>query len=148
MKRKHIIIGSVVITFVALIIFFGLKREKQRRLNFLQLNTVCFEKDILPVFRNNCGVIGCHDLQSASGSYIFVDYNTIIRNVVPFKPEKSIVYKSIYGKGVSSMPPGQELTENEKLLITVWIGQGAGNTVCHLPFIDRTTFTSGYLVRR
>lgn len=130
MKRKHIIIYSVVITFVALIIFFGYKRYTQKRIDYSGLDKVCFEKDVLPFFINNCGVAGCHDQQTRSGSYELVDYKSIMKGVIPFKPEKSILYKSITGKGASFMPPGQELTENEILLINVWIGQGAKNINC------------------
>jgi hypothetical protein len=130
LKRKNLIIYSVIIVLVILLILVARRRYAHERLIYSKSDTVCFEKDILPVFINKCAAAGCHDPQSRSGSYKLVDYNSIMKGIIPFKPEKSIVYKSIIGKGASSMPPGQELTENEKLLITIWIGQGANNTSC------------------
>jgi hypothetical protein len=130
MKRKNILIYSVIILVVILLIHVARRRYAYERLIYSKLDTVCFEKDILSIFIKNCAAAGCHDQQSRSGSYKFVDYNSIMKGVIPFKPEKSMVYKSIINKGASSMPPGLELAEKERLLITIWIGQGAGNTKC------------------
>jgi hypothetical protein len=142
-KRKNLIIYCISIVLVVLIILIFQGRYTHKKINYAALNAVCFEKDVLPFFKRNCSVAGCHDQQTGSGSYIFVDYNSIIKSVVPFEPEKSIVYKSILGNGVSKMPPGLELDENEIQLINIWIGQGAGNTVCYLPGISLKIQTAG-----
>jgi hypothetical protein len=130
MKRKNILISSVIIVLAIFMILIVRHRNMRDRLIYSKLETVCFEKDILPVCIKNCAVAGCHDQHSRSGSYKFTDYDSILKGVIPFKPEKSIVYKAITGKGVTSMPPGRELAEKERLLITIWIGQGAVNTKC------------------
>jgi hypothetical protein len=132
LKRKNLIIYSVIIVLAVLIMLVVQRRYSHERLIYSKLDTICFEKHILPVFIKKCAAAGCHDPQSRSGSYKFVDYNSIMKGVIPFKPEKSIVYKSIIGKGASSMPPGQELLQYEKLLINIWIGQGARNTSCQV----------------
>jgi hypothetical protein len=97
---------------------------------YSDLDTVCFTREVLPVFVTNCGVIGCHDQQSASAGYVLTDYNSIVKGVIPYNPEKSIIYKAIIGKGASLMPPGNALSQNDRILIRVWIGQGAVNTSC------------------
>jgi hypothetical protein len=131
MKRIKIIIASTVIFLAILLIIFVHDRCKQDELIYSKIEPVCFKRDIHPIFINNCGVIGCHDRPSASAGYVFVDYNSILKKgLTPFNPCKSIVYKSIIGEGASLMPPGIDLKENEKLLIRVWIGQGAENSNC------------------
>jgi hypothetical protein len=101
---------------------------------YSNLDAICFERDILPIFTINCGIIGCHDRQSAFANYVFIDYSSISKGVIPFNPEKSIAYRSIIGKEETLMPPGHALSESERILIRVWIGQGAANTTCTAGF--------------
>lgn len=131
MKRKNIIY-PVIVVLVLLMIIFTYQRYTHQNIIKANTHTVCFERNILPVFKNNCGVVDCHDQQTMSGGYALIDYNSIMKGVVPFKPAKSMVYKTITGKETSSMPPGLELTVEEKQLINNWISQGAGNTMCSL----------------
>ncbi len=130
MKKKNYIIFSVIVILSLLLILFVQRQFSHERRIYSNMDTICFEKDVLPIFIKNCAVSGCHDQQTRTAGYYFVNYNSIIKGVIPFKPEKSIVYKSLHGNEASPMPPGQELTESQKLLITVWIGQGAKNIVC------------------
>jgi hypothetical protein len=130
MERKKIIISSATIAAVILLVILLNGIHSRKSLNYKDMEIVCFDRDILPVFKHNCGVIGCHDQQSSSANYVLSDYNSIVRGVRKFNPDKSIVYKSIIGEGASLMPPGIALTENEKIRIQVWIGQGAKNTSC------------------
>ena len=131
MKNKSkIIISSAIIAAVILLITLIYRSHNPKRMIYRDMDTVCFERDIFPIFRSNCGVMGCHDQESASGKYVCTDYNSIIKRVVPFNPDKSKVYNSIVGKSASLMPPGKALRENERILIRVWIGQGAENTTC------------------
>ena len=130
MKRIKIMIVSAVIFLIILIIIFVHDGCNQDELIYSKIEPVCFKRDIHPIFIKNCAIIGCHDRPSASAGYVFIDYNSIHKGLTPFNPCKSIVYKSIIGEGASSMPPGIDLKENEKILIRVWIGQGAENTIC------------------
>lgn len=77
--------------------------------------------------------MGCHD-QNSDNKYVFTDYKSIVKGIVPRDPYKSAVYKSIISDGVSLMPPGRALPENQRILIRVWIGQGADSTTCPLAF--------------
>ena len=133
MKRKRIIIYLGIITLAIIFIIATRGVFMHKRLAYSDLDTVCFERDILPVFNKNCGVMGCHDRSSASAAFVFTDYNSIIKSITPFNPDKSLVYKALIGKGASPMPPGNLLKENERMLIRVWIGQGAKNTTCSVP---------------
>jgi len=60
-----------------------------------------------------------------------VDYTSILKAVTPYNAEKSVAYQAITGKGFKQlMPPGIPLSENDRILIRVWIDQGAVNTTC------------------
>jgi hypothetical protein len=130
MNRSKIIISSSVISLVIMIIIIGSGVLKHKDPIYSDLDTICFKRDILPVFSSNCGVIGCHDGPSSSAGLVLTDYNSIIKGIIPLKPNKSIVYKSLIGKGASPMPPGNPLSEHERMLIRIWIDQGAENTAC------------------
>jgi hypothetical protein len=130
MSKSKIIISASVIALVILIVIFGSGGFKHKRPIYSELDTVCFKRDILPVLSSNCGVIGCHDAASSSAGFVLTDYKSIIKGVIPLNSGKSIVYKSLIGKGVSPMPPGNPLSKNERMLIRIWIDQGAENTAC------------------
>lgn len=94
------------------------------------LREVCFEGDVLPVFKNNCAISGCHNGQGESG-LILDNYTDISRGVIPGKPYSSRIFKSITSTfGEKKMPPGRPLSLENRILIRVWIEQGAKETVC------------------
>jgi hypothetical protein len=90
---------------------------------------VCFDKEILPIFLNNCSITGCH---TGNGEEMKLsDYTSIMRGIKAGKPASSSIYKAItttFGEG--QMPPGQPITLENRTLIRVWIEQGASNTSC------------------
>ncbi len=62
--------------------------------------TICFERDILPIFLSNCAMSGCHDAQSREGGYVLTSYETITaKGIVPYQPNKSEIYKVLIGQG-------------------------------------------------
>jgi len=131
MKRKKIIIASVIIVLLIIMVIISTNRNRNhKRTIYADFEIVCFDRDILPVFKRNCGVMGCHDQLSAAGDYVLTDYNSILKGVTPFDPDKSIVYKTIIGEGSSSMPPGIVLPAHEQIIIRNWIDQGAENKGC------------------
>ena len=98
-------------------------------LNVSNLKQVCFDTQIAPIFINNCG--SCHSASRSKGGFSFVDYNSILQSVTPYNAEKSTAYQAITGKAFKQlMPPGIPLSENDRILIRVWIDQGALNTTC------------------
>jgi len=132
MGKKTKIYSSALFTLCGLLIIGAQSSCKHTGLNYSQLDTVCYIRDVFPVFITSCGTIGCHDPQTASGHYVLTNYQSIIRGVTPFDPNKSIVYRAIIADGESLMPPGHALTESQRIFIRVWIGQGADSTTCPL----------------
>lgn len=95
-----------------------------------ELPEICFERDVLPVFRNSCAISGCHDGQGES-DLILGNYLDISHAVNPGRPFDSEVYKSIIATwGEERMPPDQPLSLENRTIIRVWIEQGALLTIC------------------
>lgn len=94
------------------------------------LPEVCFERDVLPIFLNNCAISGCHNGQGES-ELSLTSYVPISHGVEPGKPYSSRIYNSIIAKGgEGKMPPDQPLSLDNRTIIRVWIEQGAGLTTC------------------
>lgn len=99
---------------------------------------ICFERDILPIFLENCALSGCHNSESRKHGYIFDSYDNIVssnrgRNIIPFNLKKSKIYKKITEDTQEDRmppPPNPALTETEISLIGRWINEGALNTKC------------------
>jgi hypothetical protein len=94
------------------------------------LPEICFEREILPVFKAGCAVGGCHDSQSAKGGYILDRFEGIIAGIEPGSPTSSMVYRSITSSGFGAMPPDGALELGARVRIRIWIDQGARQTVC------------------
>ena len=93
------------------------------------LPEVCFVRDVLPIYSNNCAIPNCHD--GTGENRALNTYIDIRNSVVPYNPDKSHSYSAIISKwGQNRMPPGQPLSEHNRTLIRVWIEQGANETTC------------------
>ncbi|MGB8358660.1 MAG: c-type cytochrome domain-containing protein, partial [Bacteroidales bacterium] len=91
---------------------------------------ICFEREVLPVFQNSCGITGCHNGGGESG-YTLTDYFGISHSVVAGKPYASPSYNAIirsFGEG--RMPPDRPLPLANRTIIRLWIEQGARLTSC------------------
>jgi len=100
-------------------------------LNVATLDKVCFERDIAPIFLNSCAISGCHSAGRGRGGYDFSNYTSIMKAITPGNAQKSIAYQAITGKAfVQFMPPKGVVSENDRILIRIWIDQGALNTTC------------------
>ncbi|TAL81791.1 MAG: hypothetical protein EPN88_00280 [Bacteroidetes bacterium] len=94
---------------------------------------VCFQRDVLPIFINNCAMTGCHDGGGESGMALN-NYIDISNSVVPGNPNSSQLYQTIIDVwGANRMPPNQPLSLENRTLIRLWIEQGALETVCPAP---------------
>jgi len=132
MKRNKTLRISLFLMFSASVLTLVQVSCRHDGLNVSDLNKVCYEKDIAPIFLNSCGTTGCHDSQGGEAGYSFIDYAGVRKAVTPSDAQKSIAYKAITGKGfVQLMPPSGALTEKERILIRVWIDQGAVQTTCN-----------------
>lgn len=95
-------------------------------------NGVCFESEILPLFKSNCAKSGCHDAASHVQNLVLDSYTNILkRGVTPGNAATSKIYKVLFETGNKKMPqpPNADLTTAQKALIGKWINEGAKNTV-------------------
>jgi len=132
MKAKKTLRISLMLVFAALVLALILIQCKHDGLDVTKLDKVCYQKDIGPIFQNSCGTTGCHDSGGGESGYVFTNYTSVMKAITPFDASKSKAYQAITGKGfVQLMPPSGALTENERILIRVWIDQGAVQTTCN-----------------
>ncbi len=104
------------------------------------IDTVCFEKQILPVLQNSCGISGCHDGYGSAEGFSAANYEAVLRYVTPGNVHSSKLYKVITNIwGETMMPPDRPLTLEQRTAIHLWIAQGALNTSCN----DTPPDTSG-----
>jgi Planctomycete cytochrome C len=115
---------------------------------------ICFARDVLPIFLNNCANSRCHDGGGGRESAMaLTNYSEISRSVVPGNPDGSRVYKAIISKGgESTMPPGQPLSLGNRTIIRIWIEQGAALTTCPASTATgndiKSGISNGYLINR
>jgi len=131
MKGKNKLRGSLLLLFSLSGLVLVLIQCRHDGLNVANLDPVCYQRDIEPIFQNSCGTTGCHDSQRGESGYTFTNYSSIMKAITPFNANKSKAYQAITGKAfVQLMPPSGALTQNERILIRVWIDQGAVQTTC------------------
>jgi hypothetical protein len=92
---------------------------------------ICFARDVLPIFQNNCAISRCHDGGGGESGRAMNNYTDIVRTIVPGNPKASSSYKAIIATwGENKMPPSQPLSLENRTIIRLWIEQGAGLTTC------------------
>jgi hypothetical protein len=93
---------------------------------------ICFERDVLPIYANNCAISGCHTGGGGDHERFALEtYADIRKTVEPYKPESSESYVAITSSGGENhMPPGQVLSIDLRTTIRLWIEQGAKETTC------------------
>jgi hypothetical protein len=127
MKINMIYLFLVLILFT---VFFSWITSCKHEADISNLPEMCFERDVLPIYSNNCAISGCHDGTGESSSALN-NYQDIRNTVEPYKPESSRSYQMITDKwGLNRMPPGQPLSEEKRTIIRLWIEQGAASTTC------------------
>ena len=108
--------------------------------------TICFERDVLPIFQTNCAKSGCHDGDSHKGGYKLDTYQDVIKKgIVPGNPAASKIWESVSMKifDVEFMPIGAPaLTASELDVIRRWITTGAIDSgACNTSNCDTTNYT-------
>jgi hypothetical protein len=133
MHLKSIYVFGITILFLAgtlTSVFLSCKHDPQ---GIDQIEILCFETQILPIFQTSCALSGCHDSPGNESSYVFTNYNHIREAVTPGDPMKSPAYTALISSGEEGiMPPGQPLSIQNRTLIRIWIEQGALNENCGL----------------
>jgi mono/diheme cytochrome c family protein len=107
------------ILLIAIVILSSCKHED---INLSEYPDICFEKQILPIFQNNC--TSCHNANGEAG-YNLSYYEGIMQGVSAGKPFDSEIYKVLSDKWEHMMPPENPLTKDNRTLIRLWIEQGA-----------------------
>jgi hypothetical protein len=98
--------------------------------NIANLPVVCFTGDVLPIFKNNCAIPGCHDGSGRESHMALNNYADISRSVISGNPNSSSLYQVMVSKWGNLMPPGKPLSLENRTLIRLWIEQGATLTTC------------------
>ncbi|MBL7811888.1 MAG: hypothetical protein JNL57_06655 [Bacteroidetes bacterium] len=96
------------------------------------VDTICFERDILPLFKTNCAKSGCHDSITQEENMMLNSYNGIRyskdKGVVPGDPSKSKLIKEIDNGKMNGPTSGYgNLSADQVALIKRWIKEGAVN---------------------
>lgn len=127
MKIHMIYLFLVLILFTG---FFSWITSCKHEADISNVPEICFERDVLPIFSNNCAISGCHD-GTGESNMALNNYQDISNTVVPYKSESSRSYQAITDKwGENRMPPDQPLSEVKRIIIRLWIDQGAVSTTC------------------
>jgi len=96
------------------------------------VNPVCFETDVLPIFQSNCTQSGCHNSVDREKGYDLSNYTGIVnKGIQPGDYKGSKIYESLVVPGGESMPPAPfgRLSDEQITTIALWIEQGANNTI-------------------
>ena len=103
--------------------------------------TICFQEDVLPIFISNCTMSGCHNAKQHEAGYDLSNYEGIMKGVHAKHPLSSEIYDVIKGNN-PSMPqnPYPKLTRLQVNTIRRWIQQGAQNT-SHCSSCDTSNYT-------
>lgn len=109
------------------------------------LNGVCFEDEVLPIFVSNCTQSGCHNSQSHEKGYDLSNYMSIVKKgIKPGNFRNSEIYEVLVKTGgEEAMPPKPytRLTDEQITTIALWIEEGAKNTTCASTSCDTTGVT-------
>lgn len=127
MNRLKIIVLSGVTLFV--IMFASCQHEPELIPGTAE---VCFDTQVQLIINSNCMMSGCHD---GGGEMPALDsYDALYKLVEPGKPNKSKLHEVLVANPNSEkfMPPKPKtaLTSEQIDIISLWILQGAKNTIC------------------
>jgi len=103
--------------------------------------TVCFQRDVLPIFVGSCAKAGCHDAVSHEKGYLLTDYAHIVSfGIVKFNSLRSKLYTECLS-GAMPEYPTPKLDSTQLSYIRRWIDAGALNDTNCTASCDTTKFT-------
>ncbi len=103
--------------------------------------SVCFQRDVLPIFTNYCGISGCHNAASNQEGYTLVSYATIVaRGVKPGNGAGSKLYTICKSQEMPQYPISK-LDSTQLSYIKRWIDMGAHNDTNCVANCDTTKYT-------
>lgn len=145
-RRIHSLVALlVVVSFFALFTHSCVHAPGVIPISQIPVDTsICFERDILPVFQSNCTQSGCHDAGSHESGYVFDSYANIVKKgIIPGNPMASKVYTCIaWLNGSQYMPAvGPQLPAETIALVKRWITAGARDSGGCYVNCDTTNYT-------
>jgi hypothetical protein len=103
--------------------------------------SVCFQRDVLPIFIAYCAKSGCHNAASDEKGYNLTTYNTIIaKGLVKGNSSASKLYTECTS-GKMPKAPTPKLDSTQLILISRWINKGAPNDTDCPVNCDTTKYT-------
>jgi cytochrome c5 len=133
--KRFVSLAVTICIFAIFIVLFELQSCHLDPVGIDKQKTVCFNTEIFPMLKNSCGM--CHGAgQENQEDFSVVDYNSIMRSVKAGDAKKSKLYKALGAVNGNLMPPDRPLSIDQRMLIEIWIQQGAPNNTC-----DTTTTT-------
>lgn len=111
------------------------------------------DEEVGAIFAENCAESGCHGAGNPENGLNMSDFTTLMKGsdsrsyagtdngggavVIPYHPEKSLLYRMISGQTVPSMPYNRPmLSSGEIETVRKWIEEGAKNVDNMVPPID------------
>jgi hypothetical protein len=120
-------IGVIFIALFGVSLLFFAESCKHENLPNINADSICFERDILPIFVSNCAMSGCHDAITSAEGYDLSNYSSIMKEgIKPGNPSDSEIWEVIDD---GSMPPKGKLTSLQRSYIKTWIAAGAKNGI-------------------
>ena len=119
------LVGSMILMFSLSSCYYDLELEEDVPIDF-QVN---FQNDIIPIFKANCSVTGCHVSGSVSPDLSPANaFNSLMSNglINTNDPSSSELYLWVSGQKSTPMPVGG-VDPTIKATILAWIEQGALN---------------------
>lgn len=111
--------------------------------NFImELDTVCYDSQIVPIMAASCALSGCHSASSKEEGFDATSYESTRSFTVPGNAKESSLYKVLVDLNGDLMPPDEPLSQDQRNLILIWIEQGANEIYCKEQNIDNPDTTT------
>lgn len=108
------------------------------------VNSVCFESEVLPIFQSNCTQSGCHNSIDREEGYDLTNYAGIVKKGIKAGDFRNSKMYQVLVRPAGVMPakPFNRLSDDQIETIALWIQQGAENTTnCAPAGCDTTSVT-------
>jgi len=124
-KRSHLLLTAAILSLSIVFYFTNCTREYIEN-----INPVCFESEVLPIFQSSCLQSGCHNSTDKEDGYDLSSYESIVKKgIVPGDYRNSELYRVLIRYSEAMPPkPYKKLPDAQITTIALWIEQGAMNT--------------------
>jgi len=110
-------------------------------LSYTPDTSVCFQRDVLPIFISSCAISGCHSAASRQDGYNLTYYNAIIsKGLAKYNSSASKLYTECTN-GKMPKSPIPRLDSTQLSFIRRWIDKGAPNDTNCAMECDTNSFT-------